>query len=97
MIYVSYPTSNFSVQENKAYLRIRGDARLSCHLRILPIGKKALPDVQIQAERKGQIETLSGRKTPEGHVEYELFGNRLVMVTWEERVRPKNGRKGNKK
>ena len=97
MIYVSYPTSNFSIQENKAYLRIRGDARLSCHLRILPIGKKALPDVQIQAERKGQIETLSGRKTPEGHVEYELFGDRLVMVTWEERVRPKNGRKGNKK
>ncbi len=50
------------------------------------------------------MKPCEGRKTLEGHMEYELFGDRTVIVQWhaEEgksrtQKNSKNGRKGNKK
>jgi hypothetical protein len=98
MIYLDYPSTKFTSQEGKAYLRVLGDPRLSCRLRIIPTGKKALPALEVQTEREGITETLRGHETPEGHIEYELFGDRLIMVVWETQEKKNhNGRKGSTK
>jgi hypothetical protein len=103
MIYVEYPIQNFStVEPGSALFRVLGDARLSCRLRIMPTGRAELPKFKVIAEHKDDTKTLDGRRTPEGHIEYELFGNRVVTVTWQteprrEGKKTKNGRKGNTK
>ena len=97
MIFLDYPTQDFSVEQGKASIRVLGHARLSCRLRIIPTGKKALPDIKVQTEREGEIETLRGHETEEGHLEYEVFGDRLVTVAWEVQKEKNNGRKGSTK
>jgi hypothetical protein len=105
MIHVNYPIASFStVHEGKAMFRVLGDHRLSCRLRLMPTGRAQLPQFKVMTERGEETETLRGRKTPEGHIEYELFGDRNVVVQWgsEDATRgngrkTKNGRKGSKK
>jgi hypothetical protein len=105
MIYIDYPTKSFStVHESKAMFRVLGDQRLSCRMRIIPTGRKAPPKLEVMTERAGNTETLQGRETPEGHIEYEVLGDRNVTVQWETKARKsratqknKNGRKGSKK
>jgi hypothetical protein len=63
-----------------------------------PQAKKPLPTFEVSTEREGMTEILHGHQTPEGHLEYELFGDRQVRVKWEEsKKKRKNGRKGTKK
>ena len=103
MVHVNYPIASFStVHEGKAMFRVLGDHRLSCRLRIMPTGKADLPDFEVMTEREEETETLRGRETPEGHREYELFGDRTVIIQWHAETRGnrrknKNGRKGKKK
>lgn len=105
MIYIDYPIKSFSTaHENTAMFHVLGDARFPCRLRIMPTGKKALPKFEVAAERAGSTETIQGRKTPEGHMEYELSGDCAVTVEWKTSPRgtttngrTKNGRKGSKK
>jgi hypothetical protein len=104
MIHVDYPIRGFStVYEGQAMFSVLGDHRLSCRLRIMPTGRKALPKFKVITEREGNEETLQGRETPEGHIEYELFGDQNVTVQWKAKVKKsrsskenKNGRKGSK-
>jgi hypothetical protein len=100
MIYVEYPVKDFStVEKGSAIFRVVGDPRFSCRLRIIPTARAELPTFEVTTEREEETETLEGRKTPEGHMEYELFGNRTVIVQWQTRngKKTKNRRKGNKK
>lgn len=105
MIYVDYPIKSFStVHEGQAMFRVMGDPRLYCRLRIIPTGKGKLPAFKVVTEREETSETLKGRETPEGHLEYDVFGDRAVIVQWnaEESTsangnKSKNGRKGSKK
>lgn len=105
MIYVDYPIKSFStVHEGKAMFRVLGDPRLYCRLRILPTGRGRLPKFEVLTEREETSETLQGRETPDGHIEYELFGDRTVIVEWNAGERQRgngkknnNGQKGNKK
>jgi hypothetical protein len=99
LLYVDYPARDFSAKDDgKVSLHVLGDPRLSCRLRLIPTGKTSLPEFQIYTEREENIETLRGQETPEGHLEYELFGDRTVTVKWKENERKvKNARKGNKK
>jgi hypothetical protein len=105
MIYVEYPIQNFStVEKGSAMFRVLGDQRLSCRLRIIPTAKKELPKFKVTTERQESTETVRGRETPEGHIEYELFGDRAVIVQWEAeesesraRKNGRNGQKGRKK
>ena len=59
-----------------------GDPRLSCRLRLMPTGRKELPKFEVQTEREGTRQTLEGKETSEGHVEYQLFGDRAVTIRW---------------
>jgi hypothetical protein len=105
MVYVDYPIASFSTaHEGQAMFRVLGDHRLSCRLRIMPTGRAELPEFEVTTEREEKIETLAGRKTPEGHMEYDLFGDRSVIIQWQAGQRKRangkkatNGRKGNKK
>jgi hypothetical protein len=103
MIYVDYPIKSFStVHEGQAMFRVLGDPRLYCRLRVMPIGRAKLPKLEVTTERDGNTETLQGRETPEGHREYDLFGDRAVIVHWQAKKsgngkKSKNARKGSKK
>src|SRR5205085_3862785 len=84
MIYIEYPTEGFSAREKGlASMRVLGDPRLWCRLRIIPTAKTSLPKFEVRTEREGDFETLRGHETPEGHMEYEVFGDRIVIVQWE--------------
>ena len=102
MIYIDYPIKDFSTSdEGKAGFHVLGDARFPCRLRLMPTGKKRMPKFEVRTEREGSSETLEGYKTPEGHIEYELFGDCAVTVEWKKGPRTasangqtKNGQKG---
>jgi hypothetical protein len=101
LIYLDYPIHDFSTEENgKVSFHVLGDRRLACRLRIMPVpnSRKLLPKFSIRTERDGEIETLEGKETSEGHIEYELFGDRSVTLEWEsDEKKVKNGSKGSKK
>lgn len=105
MIYVEYPTADFSsIEKGEALFRVLGDSRLSCRMRIMPIGRAKLPKFELITERDETTETLEGRETQEGHIEYELYGDRTVIVRWKaeqkkSRAKKKSdhGRKGKRK
>jgi hypothetical protein len=83
MVFVEYPIQDLSVEKTgKATFNVLGDSRLSCRLRLIPTSKKALPELEVHTERYQAEETLKGQETPEGHIEYELFGDREVTVRW---------------
>jgi hypothetical protein len=107
MIYLDYPIKNFStVHEGQAMFRVIGDQRLSCRMRIIPEGKTALPEVKVVTEQAETTETLQGRETEEGHLEFTVSGDTVVIVQWEAKENKSrsakskgnsNGRKGRKK
>jgi hypothetical protein len=105
MIYVEYPILNFSsIEKGEAMFRVVGDPRLSCRMRLMPTGRAQLPAFEVTTEHQESSETLQGRETPEGHIEYELFGDRTVIVQWQTEEsssghgkKSKKGRKGSKK
>lgn len=101
MVYVEYPIKNFStVHEGQAMFRVIGDPRLYCRLRLMPTGKARLPKFEVQTEYEGRTETLEGKETAEGHIEYQLFGGREVTVRWtadEPKSSRTNGAKRGKK
>jgi hypothetical protein len=102
---VDYPILDFSSNvKGEALFHVLGDQRLSCRLRIMATGRAKLPTCVVITERGENQETLRGRNTPEGHIEYELFGDRTVIVRWEAKKRGlhvekknRNERKGKKK
>jgi hypothetical protein len=107
LIYVNYPIKQFStVEEGKASFHVVGDARFTCHLRLIPTGRASLPTFRVQIEGNGALETLQGRETEEGHIEFTIPGDSDVVVAWTAREsKPRsaaknkntNGRKGKKK
>lgn len=82
MIYVDYPSEDFKSEDSSASLKLLGDPRLSSRLRILPIGRRALPEFEVETQLNGHREKLKGRETEEGHLEYEVFGNHQIIVSW---------------
>lgn len=100
MVYADYPIKSFStVHEGKAMFSVLGDPRFSCRLRVIPTGRGKLPKLEMITERDDAQDTLQGHETPEGHIEYTLFGDRTVIVQWETKKNKsrseKNGKNGN--
>lgn len=104
MLYVEYPIKDFStVHQGEVSFQVLGDPRLSCRLRIIPSGRKALPEFEVTAKNGEETETLQGRETAEGHIEFDLFGASAVTVQWKvsqskngNGTKNKNGRKERK-
>jgi hypothetical protein len=93
LIYLDYPTLNYKSEE-KAQLSfdVFGDPRLSCRMRILPIGKKSLPEMEVVAELEKQKMILKSVVTEEGHLEYEVPGGHKVHVKWSNGKNNRNGK-----
>jgi hypothetical protein len=82
MIYTDYPTSGFSPKKTSpAKFKLAGDPRLNCRLLLVKTDKGKMPDFKITV--KGSKEDLAGKKTKEGHLEFELAGDSEVQVNWK--------------
>lgn len=85
MIYIDYPTGRFRREGEKCLIfKTKGDSKMNCRMRIIPINK-VLPEFEVTARVKKTRETVSGKMTREGHLEYILSGNTHVRLTWKAR------------
>ncbi|WP_433303418.1 hypothetical protein ACQP2F_11950 [Actinoplanes sp. CA-030573] len=81
IVFVDYPIGDLTVTgEREATLRVVGDPRFACRLRIMPDGPDPLPDVTVTVTPAVE---LPGHPTPEGHCEYELRGDQTATIHWE--------------
>jgi hypothetical protein len=93
IIYLDYPTVNYKSEEKgQLSFDVFGDPRLSCRMRIMPIGKKSLPDLEVEAELQNQKMILKSVVTDEGHLEYEVPGGHKVHVKWSNGKSNRNGK-----
>lgn len=93
MIYIDYPIRDFKKNDDQSLsFHVVGDQRLYCRMRLMPTGRKSLPEFEVQVRRHGTTETLRGRETEESHIEYEVSGDCDVTVNWS--ARGSNSRKG---
>jgi hypothetical protein len=82
MIYTDYPTYGFSSKKNSpARFRLAGDPRLNCRLLLVKTGKEKMPECSVTVN--GRKEKLAGKKTKEGHLEFELAGDSEIQVSWK--------------
>jgi hypothetical protein len=93
IVYLDYPTLNYTSEE-KAQLSfdVFGDPRLNCRMRIIPIGKKSLPEMEVVAELEKQKMILKSVVTEEGHLEYEVPGGHKVYLKWSDGKNNRNGK-----
>ncbi len=93
IVYLDYPTLNYKDDEKgQLSFDVFGDSRLSCRMRIMPIGTKFLPDLEVEAEMEKQKMILKSVVTEEGHLEYEVPGGHKVHVKWSNGKRNRNGK-----
>ncbi|MFT3890980.1 MAG: hypothetical protein QM730_05045 [Anaerolineales bacterium] len=85
MVYVEYPIRDFKNEPGLASFYLVGDQKLGCRMRLMPIGRKSLPEFQVQTHFQGKTETIQGIKTVEGHIEYELLADRSVEIRWSKK------------
>lgn len=62
--------------------RLMGDGRRSAKIRLIPLGASPLPTIKLSTDRDPEG-TLTSAITPEGHLQYEVPGDRRVQVEWE--------------
>ncbi|RAJ22377.1 glycoside hydrolase family 88 protein [Pedobacter cryoconitis] len=81
MVYVDYPTSGFkAIREKNIHFTTLGDDRLSCRMMIVKTSTSKLPDFKVTI--KGAKEPLKEIAAIKGNVEYQLFGNQQVSISW---------------
>ncbi|GGQ52323.1 glycoside hydrolase family protein [Couchioplanes azureus] len=86
LVFTDYPVADFAhTGEREARLRVIGDPRFPCRLRLIPAGPAPLPEVTVSVA--GSPGTLPGTVTPEGHLDFELRGDQTAVIHW----RPNEG------
>jgi hypothetical protein len=84
MIYTDYPTYGFSPKKHRpAKFRLAGDERLNSRLMLVKTDKGKFPDFTVTIN--GEKEALKGKKTPEGHLEFEVAGNAEIRIDWKQK------------
>ncbi|OCX53997.1 hypothetical protein BEL04_06900 [Mucilaginibacter sp. PPCGB 2223] len=84
MIYTDYPTYGFSsTKQRQAEFRLAGDGRLAARVMLVKTGKEKIPAFEIRA--RGQQESLKGRQTKEGHLEFTVPGDSEIQISWHKR------------
>ncbi|MDP9046625.1 MAG: hypothetical protein M3N14_00715, partial [Bacteroidota bacterium] len=82
MIYVDYPSANFSKKGNSVSLSIKGDERLTCRLMIINKEHHKLPKFSVFVKGDGKKEDIAGKQRKDGHLEYTVNGNQDVVIKW---------------
>lgn len=81
MIYVDYPTQDFTAKKGKPItFTIKGDRRLTCRMMIVSNGKTKLPNFTVTAKEKKQ--EIKGIKTKGGNLEYIVNGDQKININW---------------
>jgi hypothetical protein len=81
MIYVDYPTTDFTCKRGKPVsFELKGDRRLACRMLIVNTGKKELPQFIITGDEQEKIE---GKLRKDGHLEVELHGGQKINIDWK--------------
>jgi hypothetical protein len=81
MIYIDYPTYGFSVKKRQpAKFKLAGDGRIKCRLLLVKTAEGKMPEFKVTLN--GGKEKLTGKKTKEGHLEFELAGDSEIQINW---------------
>ncbi len=81
MVYVDYPTSGFTARKGRnIHFRVLGDSRLECRMMIVRTGKAALPGFSVTAG--GGAGQIKGNRTEEGNMEYIIYGDQQIDISW---------------
>lgn len=81
MIYTDYPAYGFSPKKHQpAKFKMTGDRRLSCRLMLVKTGKGKMPEFRVTMP--GRKESLKGKQTKEGHLEFIIPGDSEVHINW---------------
>jgi len=82
MIYTDYPTYGFSPKKSRpANFRLAGSGMLTCRLMLVKTDKEKMPDFTVTV--KDRKEKLAGKKTKDGHLEFELAGDSEIHIDWK--------------
>ncbi|MES2827916.1 MAG: hypothetical protein V4687_07170 [Bacteroidota bacterium] len=79
MVYVDYPTSNFTAQKNKPVsFNVLGDERLHCRMLLVKTGRNRIPDADVYLN--GGKTPIVGKAVAGGNIEYQLPGDCQVTI-----------------
>ncbi len=86
LVFCDYPLHELQAEPHRLTLSTRGDARLTCSLRLIPIAGEALPEqatLTVKAPDQAQ-QRVEGQRTEEGHLAFTLPGGSRVTLRWKE-------------
>ena len=96
-IYVEYPVEKFSADEpGQATFRLCGGQPAVLPLAYYAAREKPPPSLRGTNRARWSVLPLNAHETPEGHLEYELFGDRQVTLRWNGPVKPGSSRRRRK-
>lgn len=82
MIYTDYPTYGFSPKKHRpAKFKLAGDGRLNSVLMLVKTDKGKMPEFTVRMN--AQKESLKGKKTKEGHLEFTVPGDSEIHIGWK--------------
>lgn len=82
MIYTDYPTYGFSPKKHRpANFRLAGDGRLQARLMLVKTDSGHMPEFTVKLQ--GKKETLTGKKTKDGHLEFTVPGDSHLHIDWK--------------
>lgn len=83
MVFIEYPVLNQAIKDKTLELRVVGDSRLTCGLRIIKQVGKRLPPIKIKAGNTSDQEQIDAIKQPKDGYEYRIHGNQQLTISWE--------------
>lgn len=82
MLYTDYPTYGFSPKKTRpANFKLAGDGRSTSRVMIVKTDKGKMPEFSVTL--KGSKEQLKGKKTKEGHLEFNIPGDSDLHIDWK--------------
>jgi hypothetical protein len=79
MVFCDYPLARFDIEDHSIRLRLRGLRRSRARLRLIPERRAPIGAVTL---RDSEGEEVSGVRTDEGHIEFEVHGGIDLELTW---------------
>lgn len=81
MVYIDYPTSDFTAQRGKPIqFNVLGDAGLTCRMMLIKTDRTKLPQVTVTI--KGRDEPVKGKAALAGNLEYQIPGGSQIKITF---------------
>jgi hypothetical protein len=82
MIYVDYPSANFTKKGNSASFSVKGDERLTCRLMIINADQHKLPEFSVTGKRGDKKDAIARIPRKDGHLEFTVNGGQDIHIKW---------------